>query len=40
MLKANKQLVSVSRIVSSPHLVMAIGRQEQVSAERSGDFVL
>jgi hypothetical protein len=31
MLKANKQLVSVSRIVSSPHLVMAIGRQEQVS---------
>jgi hypothetical protein len=31
MLKASKQLVSVSRIVSSPHLVMAIGRQEQVS---------
>jgi hypothetical protein len=31
MLKASKQLVSVSRIVSSPHLVMAIGRHEQVS---------
>lgn len=31
MLKANKQLVSVSRIVSSPHLVMAIGKHEQVS---------
>ncbi|NBO37646.1 hypothetical protein EBU99_03585 [bacterium] len=31
MLKASKQLVSVSRIVSSPHLVMSIGRQEQVS---------
>ncbi len=31
MLKANKQLVSVSRIVSSPHLVMALGKQEAVS---------
>lgn len=31
LLKANKQLVSVSRIVSSPHLVMALGRQEVVS---------
>lgn len=31
MLNASKQLVSVSRIVSSPHLVMAIGRKEQVS---------
>jgi hypothetical protein len=31
LLNASKQLVSVSRIVASPHLVMGLGRKEQVS---------